>query len=103
MGTLLDDNVGFQLMVWGYAITGEATEFSAIVSEMPVPPLYKSWDSTRSDLDRHSLCDGVTWWDVPDWWALRWLPDDWCETAMRGGHLLRTRASSQRQEDSADG
>lgn len=83
MSALLDESVDFQLLIWGYAITGDACEHSALVAESRRPSLDGWWDATSNQLASQGISDGRLWRRVPDWWALKHLPMAWRERAMR--------------------
>jgi hypothetical protein len=52
MPDVLDDTVGLQFRIWGYAITGDACEFSAVVAEDNLAAVLESkraWDRTAAE------------------------------------------------------
>ena len=76
------DGVRMQFAFWGYAITGDITERSAIIAEAHnVEAIYPgAWDSTADKLAGQLIGHGdEPYRRVKDWAALPWV----------GEHMLR--------------
>jgi len=87
MSAVLDDRAGVraQFAIWGYAITGDITERSAIIAEAKnVEAIYPgAWDSTAARLATQQIGHGnEPYRRVKDWAALPWV----------GEHMLRGHA-----------
>ena len=55
------------LVVWGYDLSGNAAEPSALVTENPT---LAAWDNDADYLSRFDRWHGGRQMPVPDWWAL---------------------------------
>lgn len=90
-----DDDVRLQLQVWGYAVTGDVTEISALVAESRFEDVgaydpRNVWDRRREDIVNSVVKVGNRLRVVPDWWCLRWLSNPQRERALDQMHEIRT-------------
>jgi hypothetical protein len=75
--------IGLQLLAWGYAITGDVTETSALIAEGHSDLAGAAWDLTADRLATQVITRaGEQPRRVRDWAALPWLTE----------HLIRTEA-----------
>lgn len=74
------DDVPFQLLIWGYAYTGEIDEPGALTAELRpskdrcTSEMHRLFDGTAEDLTRVRVSYGdEEYHRPPDHWALPWV------------------------------
>lgn len=70
------------LMLWGYDLSGDAAERSALVGEHP--HIAHLWDRDESYLARIERRHGGQRVHVPEWWALPCVVDQELDDLARG-------------------
>lgn len=100
---MLDDETGVQLQLkaWGYAVTGDVTEVSAMIAEARPGDVRAHdprnvWDRRREDIANSVVKVGNRIRVVPDWWCLRWLSNPQRERALDQMHEIRTTRRERR-------
>lgn len=71
---MLDDAVDLQFTIWGYAVTGDVCETSALIAEHQHVPAV--WDRTIENLGEMWVAYGdEPYHHPPEWWLLPAVAD----------------------------